>query len=251
MWLRKRRPTLFDKTYYLETYPDVAKAGVDPYRHYISHGVREGRNPNAFFDTAYYLSQTSDRPADPTAHYLAIGVRKALNPHPLFDANWYLAANPDVARAGMNALVHFLRHGQGEGRQPGPAYRRLLSNLSRPPWRPIPGNDTDSWFELQITRQDHGRALPEGSAAIAMYMAPAQRSRFGSMGNSQFQTSLRPEAELVPNTYLIMDHCSAEQVQPSGIEFHYTSATLYSINGDGFVRIAAFEAGRCACVPRH
>jgi hypothetical protein len=34
----------------------------------------------------------------------------------LFDGAWYLRHNPDVAQAGWNPLVHFLKHGRAEGR---------------------------------------------------------------------------------------------------------------------------------------
>lgn len=35
-----------------------------------------------------------------------------------FDPEWYLQAYPDVARAGMDAWEHYIRHGKAEGRQP-------------------------------------------------------------------------------------------------------------------------------------
>ncbi|AXV14652.1 hypothetical protein CYG48_02365 [Neorhizobium sp. SOG26] len=37
---------LFDSNWYLETYKDVARAGIDPAMHYILHGANEGREPN-------------------------------------------------------------------------------------------------------------------------------------------------------------------------------------------------------------
>ena len=61
--------------------PDVAAAGVDPYQHFQTFGWREGRDPNALFDTAGYLSQ-----------------------------------NPDVATAHIDPLLHFLHFGPDEGR---------------------------------------------------------------------------------------------------------------------------------------
>jgi hypothetical protein len=33
----------FDEKGYLESYPDVAAAGVDPYQHYLNHGIKAGR----------------------------------------------------------------------------------------------------------------------------------------------------------------------------------------------------------------
>jgi glycosyltransferase involved in cell wall biosynthesis/SAM-dependent methyltransferase len=77
-----RRSGLFDGQYYLERSPDVAKAGVDPARHYLLRGWKEGRDPSANFSTARYL-----------------------------------ADYPDVARARVNPLVHYLRHGRREGRR--------------------------------------------------------------------------------------------------------------------------------------
>ena len=41
----KCRPTHFDPAWYLETYGDVASAGMDPLRHYLRYGRAEGRLP--------------------------------------------------------------------------------------------------------------------------------------------------------------------------------------------------------------
>lgn len=38
---------LFDKDWYLKDNPDVAQSGMDPLRHYVQYGAREGRAPNA------------------------------------------------------------------------------------------------------------------------------------------------------------------------------------------------------------
>ncbi len=72
---------LFDAAWYLSTYPDVSEAGADPAQHYVLHGALDGRNPGPRFDTmAYYR------------------------------------ANRDVARRGMNALVHYEMFGREENR---------------------------------------------------------------------------------------------------------------------------------------
>ena len=42
-----RRARIVDPDWYLSRNEDVAKAGVDPLRHYIEFGVREGREPNS------------------------------------------------------------------------------------------------------------------------------------------------------------------------------------------------------------
>lgn len=57
IWRREallRRSGLFDAEWYLGTYKDVAHAGVDPLRHYIECGLREGRRPNASISAAAF-----------------------------------------------------------------------------------------------------------------------------------------------------------------------------------------------------
>jgi hypothetical protein len=84
---RKRRRGLFDPDFYLERYPDVRAAGLDPLRHYVEHGATEGRKPHRLFDPAYYLRQRPEARAagvDPLLDFLEGGARVA-NPHPLFD----------------------------------------------------------------------------------------------------------------------------------------------------------------------
>lgn len=68
------------QAWYLETYPDVAAAGMDPVHHYLEHGWREGRDPRRDFST-----------------------------------RGYLAIHGDVAAAGRNPFIHYLRHGGPKG----------------------------------------------------------------------------------------------------------------------------------------
>ena len=50
----------------------------------------------------------------------------------LFDRDWYLGKYPDVAASGMNPILHYLRHGAAEGRDPGPAFNTTEYLASRP-----------------------------------------------------------------------------------------------------------------------
>lgn len=139
---------LFDADYYLETYPDVRQAGVDPLHHFTHHGWKEGRNPSASFDTRLYAIhwlREDNIVRNPLYHYLVEGRKKGYSPngpvashidgvsHPvsnlsdmsaiiresgLFDAAYYLEAYPDVKEAGVDPLEHFLRSGWSEGRNP-------------------------------------------------------------------------------------------------------------------------------------
>ena len=123
------RPALFDARYYLGSNPDVRSAGVDPLRHYLEHGWREGRRPNAWFDPAHYLAMNPDvRDAgiEPLQHFILSGAAEGRAPHSpapdlqatLFDTGYYLGSNPDVSSAGVDPLRHYLEHGWREGRRP-------------------------------------------------------------------------------------------------------------------------------------
>lgn len=50
-----------------------------------------------------------------------------------FDAAWYLRQNPDIARAGIDPLQHFLEHGFKEGRWPSPQ-KRWSAQFFDPDW---------------------------------------------------------------------------------------------------------------------
>lgn len=105
----------FDAAWYLERYPDIAQAGVDPLRHFIAHGADEGRDPNPWFDSAWYTRHYPDVAAsglNPLLHYMKAGARELRNPHPRFDAVWYADENPDAAG---NPLLYHLRIGIERG----------------------------------------------------------------------------------------------------------------------------------------
>lgn len=74
----------FDKDYYLTTYEDLRDIDINPYRHYLQKGAREGKNPSALFSTYDYLSRYHD-----------------------------------VRLTGINPLLHFILYGEKEGRIPG------------------------------------------------------------------------------------------------------------------------------------
>lgn len=76
-----RQSSLFDATWYLSRYPDVRNSSQDPAEHYLLQGSALGFDPGPDFGTVPYLIE-----------------------------------HADVRLAGINPLVHFLRHGEEEGR---------------------------------------------------------------------------------------------------------------------------------------
>ena len=86
---------------------------------YDATGWRQGLNPDALFDSNYYLAQNPDvrvAGVDPLKHYEAYGWREGRDPSLLFSTGKYLAVNPDIWAAGADPLLHYLQYGQNEGR---------------------------------------------------------------------------------------------------------------------------------------
>jgi GT2 family glycosyltransferase len=59
---------------------------------------------------------------NPLLHYLKSGGVTGRNPSPLFDSAWYLSTYPDVAAAGVNPLLHYLTSGGVTGYDPHPLF---------------------------------------------------------------------------------------------------------------------------------
>lgn len=121
---------LFDPSWYLERYPDIAKAKVQPLIHFLRFGGKEGRLPCADFETGWYLETYPDVATsglNPLVHYVRYGYREGRNPSRFFDTGYYLANNPDIAAAGINPLSHYVQYGRHEGRKIRPANRASLA----------------------------------------------------------------------------------------------------------------------------
>jgi hypothetical protein len=94
---------LFDAAWYLQAYPDVAAAGIDPLAHFLGFPA-ERRNPNALFDSqAWAQMRNLDPTANALADYVEGGVWKAAA------TRAFVAAHPDLAVAGVTPLEFALR----------------------------------------------------------------------------------------------------------------------------------------------
>ena len=86
---------------------------------YDTAGWQKGLNPDAWFDTAYYLSHNTDVAAahiDPLLHFENFGWKEGRDPSAQFSTNKYSAAYSDVRNAGIDPLLHYVQFGQSEGR---------------------------------------------------------------------------------------------------------------------------------------
>ena len=137
-WREHRDPApWFSVAHYLETHLDVAEADIEPFFHFLSHGQHEGREIAPSRHAARYFGQVDWEPAPWTFESFAVSDqpasggrrRRAVAAAPLtpeqhaavaaeFDEAFYVALNPDVVRAGIDPLEHFIRTGWLEDRDP-------------------------------------------------------------------------------------------------------------------------------------
>jgi len=147
--------TYFDKDYYLKHCPNLRKRGKDPIKHYLKYGWKMGLNPSAKFNTNFYLERNQGvkkRNINPLVHYIKYGFYEKRLPKEknnlknwlnnilnrkyknksldyilvakskYFDASWYLNEYPEVAKAGIDPVEHYLNIGWKEGKNPSPLF---------------------------------------------------------------------------------------------------------------------------------
>ncbi len=103
---------LFDKEWFLEKYPDMH--GQDMVLHYCIFGYKEGRNPNRYFDTNWYLSNYKEVTGNPLVHYITKGWKKSYNPSFKFDNDKYMESYLGKNK-NINPLSHYFLKGKKEG----------------------------------------------------------------------------------------------------------------------------------------
>lgn len=127
-----RGEDLFDREHYLGCNPDVRLAGVDPLDHYLRHGWREARPPNAKFDDAHYRAQSGlsrSAPVSALAHYLVVGRRRGLSPVPDVDISLLRRTMPGLGIARIDPYRHLLTTKTGPGREQRPDVDATLLKL--------------------------------------------------------------------------------------------------------------------------
>lgn len=93
---------------------------------------------SGLFNEKYYLDQHPDiikAKVNPLLHYMLHGAHEGRDPSPLFDTSWYLSAYPDVAASNINPLLHYYLHGLAEGRKPRrPVIEEVKLRCAEPSW---------------------------------------------------------------------------------------------------------------------
>lgn len=77
------------------------------------------------FDRKMYLANNPDvarASIDPVIHFIVFGAEENRNPNRYFDTRWYLSKNKDVEQAGVNPLIHYILYGANELRDTSPRF---------------------------------------------------------------------------------------------------------------------------------
>lgn len=194
-----RRSNEFDPCFYYMSYQDVALARMDPLRHFVAHGWGEGRNPNGTFDTDSYLER-----------------------------------RPDVADAGVNPFLHYIRYGRYEeagasieGRTPPAIDTSAGETATASPEVPSPDDDRPSVRE-GMTAIVHGEAHSADGAIPFPAVENAAERPFGDTAAIAHLEALRSQGL----SYLLLPGDSIEWVsRRSGFQ-RYLSTHFPKLSAD-------------------
>ena len=122
---------LFDKSWYLIKYPEVARLGIRAAEHYLRHGATEMRQPSIYFDPQYYVIEQAPEiqgtGISPLIHFLNTGRNLGLKPRALFE----FVPSPVVARA-LDIAAWPVAAGSMLPQGASPAWKRHAELLAQP-----------------------------------------------------------------------------------------------------------------------
>jgi len=102
---------IFNRAFYLQRYPDIRDAGLDPWEHFLSSGWQENRVVcplAAWLRDNYDFNLLRIKGFEKIIKFAWLKIR--------FDRAWYLQEHPDVAVAKLDPWLHFVKCGKKEGR---------------------------------------------------------------------------------------------------------------------------------------
>lgn len=101
---------------------------LNPIKYFKYKKVYNALKESGLFDSQYYIFEYPDvRKAkiDPIAHYILHGEKEERNPSRYFMTKFYLDLYEDVRKSNMNPLYHYIKHGVAEGRNPSREFNTL------------------------------------------------------------------------------------------------------------------------------
>lgn len=78
---------------------------------------------SSYFDVEWYMKKNKNLKnsgIDPVVHYLKYGAKEGRDPSKFFHTNWYISKYSDIDINKINPLLHFIKYGESERRLPVP-----------------------------------------------------------------------------------------------------------------------------------
>jgi glycosyltransferase involved in cell wall biosynthesis len=213
--------TRFDVDFYLDTYEELRAPEVDPFEHFLRHGLQEGRRPNAAFDPVFYeqVAPEQHREQEPRLyiHYLTLGIPAGAAPSAVlapfmtrtpadralglhgYDAvaralsYWYSAVGLESAELLVSLCHPYLYDGRGAVASSVSGTDRLLHFLNNGVDQGLdPGPFFDVAYYKRKAGLGSGIAKTESTNAVLHYLASLVEERI--VPNEFFDEALYRES---------------------------------------------------------
>lgn len=213
--------TRFDVEFYLDSYEELRAPEVNPFEHFLRHGLQEGRRPNAAFDPVFYerVAPEQHRAQEPRLyiHYLTVGIAAGAAPSAVlapfmtrtaadralglqgYDAvaralsDWYSAVGLESTELLVSLCHPYLYDGHGALPASAPSTNRLLHFLNHGVEEGLdPGPFFNVAYYKRQARFGSGSGKPDGTNAVLHYLARQAEERI--VPNDFFDEALYRES---------------------------------------------------------
>lgn len=151
---------------------------------------------SGLFNASWYRAAYPDIRAagvHPILHYLKWGARDGRDPSWLFSTLDYVGRYPDVAQSGLNPLLHYLRIGKAEGRVIGS--HRVLNCAVSVPYVPV--QSPWDWFAKATREHQPRRVLEAGTLQAVPGVSTHSRRNFPWVADKDYvRLDLFPGADV-------------------------------------------------------
>jgi len=212
---RTVRP-FFDAEHYASQMPSILENQIDPLKHYLAFGWRQGLDPTRDFSTAFYLARDPtllQTDQEPLHHYITVGRERGRLPRsPLqngdeaanlltseavrrhvelaFDVDFYLDQHPDIRREKLDPVEHYLTVGWQEGCDPAPWFSTSFYLSTYPD---IEATEVNPFFHYLVWGRAAGfTPYPEHKKFNASIPSPANDFGFQSPLRALLQREASP-----------------------------------------------------------
>src|ERR1700722_324748 len=206
-WAEQLQPSFyFSPKWYLSKYPDIKKANMNPFSHFLLRGLSENRQTAEFvkngklefpltkantivresglFAPEWYVEKNNDVKGagiDPLSHFNSKGFREKRAPNPIFDIQFYKLGNSDLEAFGWNPVLHYILIGSFKERSPNPLFSHAWYSSKYGPFKDgqtalsdflsrLADRDPNPFFNTDWYLTNHPEAKTHAGGALKHYL---------------------------------------------------------------------------------